>query len=67
MTTSPFGFPGVQSLERAFLLLEAAADAGGSARLTELAASTGFPLPTIHRIVRSLVAGGYLRQEPSRR
>lgn len=67
MTTSPPTSPGVQSLDRAFLLLEALADAGGSARLTELAASTGFPLPTIHRIVRSLVAGGYLRQEPSRR
>ena len=67
MTTSPSVSPGVQSLDRAFLLLEAVADAGGSARLTELAASTGFPLPTIHRIVRSLVAGGYLRQEPSRR
>lgn len=67
MTTSPSLSPGVQSLDRAFMLLEAVADAGGSARLTELAASTGFPLPTIHRIVRSLVAGGYLRQEPSRR
>lgn len=67
MTTSPPASSGVQSLDRAFLLLEAVADAGGSARLTELAASTGFPLPTIHRIVRSLVVGGYLRQEPSRR
>lgn len=67
MTTTPSVSPGVQSLDRAFSLLEAVADAGGSARLTELAASTGFPLPTIHRIVRSLVAGGYLRQEPSRR
>jgi len=66
-STSPSASPGVQSLDRAFLLLEAVADAGGSARLTELAGSTGFPLPTIHRIVRSLVAGGYLRQEPSRR
>jgi len=54
-------------LDRAFALLEAVADAGGSARLTELSAATGFPLPTIHRIVRSLVAGGYLRQEVSRR
>lgn len=67
MSSSPAAAPSVQSLDRAFALLEAVADAGGSARLTELSASTGFPLPTIHRIVRSLVAGGYLRQEPSRR
>ena len=64
---SPPPAGGVQSLDRAFALLEAVADAGGSARLTELAAATGFPLPTIHRLVRSLVTGGYLRQEPSRR
>jgi len=57
----------VQSLDRAFLVLEAVADAGGSARLTELSSATGFPLPTIHRIARSLVAGGYLRQDPTRR
>ena len=67
MQPSPAARGGVQSLDRAFLLLEAVANAGGSARLTELAASTGFPLPTIHRLVRTLVAGGYLRQEPSRR
>ena len=67
MTSSSAASSGVQSLDRAFALLEAVADAGGVARLTELSAATGFPLPTIHRIVRSLVAGGYLRQEPSRR
>lgn len=67
MADSPATAPSVQSLDRAFALLEAVADAGGSARLTELATTTGLPLPTIHRIVRSLVSGGYLRQEPSRR
>lgn len=66
MSASQAPAAGVQSLDRAFALLEAVADAGGSARLTELSAATGFPLPTIHRIARSLVAGGYLRQEPSR-
>lgn len=66
VSASPAAAAGVRSLDRAFTLLEAVADAGGSARLTELSAATGFPLPTIHRIVRSLVAGGYLRQQPDR-
>jgi IclR family acetate operon transcriptional repressor len=58
---------GVQSLNRAFDLLECLADAGGSLGLSQLAAATGLPLPTIHRILRSLTASGYVRQEPSRR
>lgn len=57
---------GVQSVERSFALLELLADAGGRATLGELAARSGLPAPTIHRLVRSLVDGGYLRQEPSR-
>lgn len=58
--------PGVQSLDRAFLILEAIADAGGVATLSQLAPDTGLPLPTIHRLVRTLVDLGYVRQEPSR-
>ncbi len=65
MTTVESG--GVQSLARAFTLLERLADAGSALGLSELAQSTGLPLPTIHRIMRSLIAGGYARQEPSRR
>jgi IclR family acetate operon transcriptional repressor len=65
MTVSPTS-GGVQSLDRAFALLDAVADLGGSARLSDIAARTGYPLPTIHRIARSLVVGGYLRQEPSK-
>ena len=57
---------GVQSVERSFALLEHIADAGGRATLSELAAVSGLPAPTTHRLVRTLVAGGYLRQEPSR-
>jgi IclR family transcriptional regulator, acetate operon repressor len=57
----------VQSIERAFGLLEAMADHGGMMGLSELAAESGLPLPTIHRLVRTLVDLGYLRQEPSRR
>lgn len=58
---------GVQSLDRALQLLELLADAGGALRLAELEAATGLPLPTIHRLIRSLVHNGYVRQEPSRR
>lgn len=58
---------GVQSLDRALMLLEHLADAGGSLRLAELESATGLPLPTIHRLLRSLAHNGYVRQEPSRR
>ncbi|WP_062214154.1 IclR family transcriptional regulator [Streptomyces sp. NBRC 109706] len=58
---------GVQSLERAFGLLELMADAGGVTGLSELASSSGLPLPTIHRLMRTLVACGYVRQQPNRR
>lgn len=57
---------GVQSLERAFAILEAMADAGGTMGLSQLASDADLPLPTIHRLVRTLVDLGYLRQEPSR-
>jgi IclR family acetate operon transcriptional repressor len=57
----------VQSLDRAFELLERLADAGGELGLSQLAAATRLPPPTIHRIMRTLMAGGYVRQEPSRR
>ncbi|MGP4052541.1 IclR family transcriptional regulator [Streptomyces sp. 2A115] len=58
---------GVQSLERAFDLLERMADAGGEVGLSELSASSGLPLPTIHRLMRTLVSCGYVRQQTNRR
>jgi IclR family acetate operon transcriptional repressor len=60
------GRGGVQSLDRAFAILEAMADAGGVIGLSQLAADSGLPLATIHRLVRTLVDLGYVRQEPSR-
>ena len=56
----------VQSIGRAFALLELMADAGGTLGLSQLANQSGLPLPTIHRLLRTLVDLGYLRQEPSR-
>ncbi|HYZ52943.1 MAG TPA: IclR family transcriptional regulator [Streptosporangiaceae bacterium] len=58
---------GVQSVERAFDLLEMLADAGGALGLSELASASGLPLPTVHRLIRTLVSHGYVRQEASRR
>jgi IclR family acetate operon transcriptional repressor len=58
---------GVQSVERAFDLLEMLADAGGALGLSELATASGLPLPTVHRLMRTLVNRGYVRQETSRR
>jgi IclR family acetate operon transcriptional repressor len=57
---------GVQSIERAFGLLEVIAHHGGMMGLSQLATESGLPPPTIHRLVRTLVDLGYLRQEPSR-
>src|SRR5664280_589106 len=57
---------GVQSIERAFTILETLAGNGGVMGLSALATESGLPLPTIHRLARTLVDLGYLRQEPSR-
>lgn len=57
---------GVQSVERAFELLGLIADSGGRATLSELADRAGLPMPTIHRLLRTLVGLGYVRQLPDR-
>jgi IclR family acetate operon transcriptional repressor len=58
---------GVQSVERAFQLLEVLAEAGGVSTLSDLATASGLPMPTIHRLVRTLVQQGYVRQDTARR
>ncbi|MEJ7796817.1 MAG: IclR family transcriptional regulator [Nocardioides sp.] len=63
--TAPRG--GVQSLERAFDLLELMSASDGEVALSWLAAESGLPVPTIHRLVRTLVSSGYVLQMPSRR
>jgi IclR family acetate operon transcriptional repressor len=57
----------VQSLDRAFLLLELMADADGEVAISQLATDSGLAVSTIHRLVRTLVTRGYVRQLPSRR
>ena len=57
----------MQSVDRAFDLLELmGADPHGVA-LSQLAANSGLPVPTIHRLLRTLVASGHALQLPSRR
>lgn len=58
---------GVQSVDRALDVLEALAGHGGAASLSEIAATTGLPYGTIHRLLRTLLARGYVRQESDRR
>lgn len=48
-------------------MLEIIADAGGDISLSDLALRSSLPVPTIHRLLRTLVGVGYVRQLPSRR
>ncbi|MGN9838021.1 IclR family transcriptional regulator [Nonomuraea sp. H19] len=57
----------MQSVERALDVLEALAGHGGEAGLSEIAARTGLPYGTIHRLLQTLLARGYVRQESDRR
>ena len=58
---------GVQSIDRALDVLEALAERGGPAGLSEIAVRTGLPYGTIHRLLRALLARGYVRQDSDRR
>ncbi len=57
---------GIQSLVRAMTTMETIAAHGGVLGVSQIAAHSGLSVPTVHRIVRTLVDLGYLRQEPSR-
>lgn len=59
--------PPVQSVDRALLLLELLARAGGRLPITELAARSGLSLGTVHRLLGSLAGRGYVRQDADRR
>ena len=58
---------GVQSLQRAFGLLELVAANRAAMSISQLAAASGLAPATLHRLARTLVDLGYLRQETSRR
>jgi IclR family acetate operon transcriptional repressor len=56
----------MQTVNRVLDLLERIAQSGGTMGLTQLATAAALPLSTAHRITRSLVAAGYLIQEPNK-
>src|SRR3954449_8662048 len=58
---------GVQSVGRGIDLLELVAEAGGEIGLSEPAERSGLPLASIHRLLRTMVDRGYMRQLPNRR
>ena len=57
---------GVQSLHRALDLVEIVAASGGHLAIGEIASACALPVPTVHRLLRTLVDRGYMRQLPSR-
>lgn len=59
--------PGVQSVGKALDVLEILVSSPGDLSLSDITAATGQPMPTVHRLVRTLLDRGYLRQLPNRR
>jgi IclR family transcriptional regulator, acetate operon repressor len=57
----------VQSVERTFDLFEALVEAGKTVTLSELSARASLPLGTTHRLLATLTARGYARQDPESR
>lgn len=57
---------GVQSVERAFAVLEALVSLGDEAPLSEVAQATGLAQATVHRLLHTMMRAGYVRQLSSR-
>lgn len=53
---------GVQSVERALEIVTVIAGRGGTATLSELASATDLPAATVHRLLRTMISAGYLKQ-----
>ena len=60
------GGDAVQSVERALELLEALVEPGEGRGVSELARATGLPVATIHRLLATMAARGYVRQDTAR-
>ncbi|WP_028130768.1 IclR family transcriptional regulator [Serinicoccus marinus] len=59
---------GVQSVGKAIDVLEILTTSPtGELSLSDITAATGQPMPTVHRLVRTLLDRGFLRQLPNRR
>lgn len=57
----------VQSVERAFTVLTLLADHGGQLSLSEAAELSGLPLPTVHRLLKTMANSGHVSRLPDRR
>lgn len=64
---APARVAGVQSVERALDVLEVLSEVDGEVGLAELAQRTGLAYGTIHRLLRTLVSRGYVRQDSGRK
>lgn len=66
MSASNPGRTRVQSVDRAFALLDSLARRGGRASLGELCADTGLAAATVHRLCGTLAESGHLRRDARR-
>ena len=66
MTAPGGGRSRVQSVDRAFSLLDALCRRGGRASLGELVADTGLAAATVHRLCGTLAESGHLRRDAGR-
>ena len=57
----------MQSVERALELFGAVVRADGAVGISELSATSGLAVGTVHRLVATLAAHGYVRQDPDSR
>jgi IclR family transcriptional regulator, acetate operon repressor len=58
---------GIQSVDRALMLLELIADSGGQAALTELAERAGLNISTCHHLLATLIQRGFVTKIQGRR
>jgi DNA-binding IclR family transcriptional regulator len=54
-----------KSLQKGLAIIEAVSRAEGPPRIAELAIRLGISRPTVHRVVQTLIAQGYLTQDPT--
>ncbi len=65
--TAPTRPAAVQSVDRALTVLEALAQADGPLGVAQLAARTGLPVGTTHRLLAGLQSRGYVRHDAARK
>lgn len=65
-TGSGEGAAGVQSVARAFGVLEAVAELAPEASLADISRATGLAQSTVHRLLRTMMNAGYVRQTEGR-